>query len=463
MVIADEAGSTLTPKGIATRQRIIDAACELVFERGAAAVSLDDVLAATGTSKSQLYHYFTDRPGLIRAIVTRQGERVLGLHSSVLGSVDRWEALYRWRDFVVAAVRETDCRGGCPVGSLASELAELDEQSRLGLASVFARWGDMIAAALRAMAANGQLDPDADVSRLALATLASLQGGLLLAKTSRSVVPLEIALDAAIAHLRASASGPSSTSASSSPASASGPADTGNRSQRGHRFRQRSQLRHRQHDYAERDASVLPHGHPAIRRRREFDWPGRLIAVVVVALAVALGNFAVATTFGLAGGSRRMQLEVGLVFGLFEGGMPLIGLLLGSQLSNVLGNTARPVGAALLGATGLYGLVADLLPKRPARDRTWRVRLWLMAVALSLDNLVVGLALGTYHVPLLFALITFAAAGAGLSLLGVEVGRRAGALLARRSGSDSVGATGERVASILLIGLGVVLGLGVLG
>jgi hypothetical protein len=38
---------------------------------------------------------------------------------------------------------------------------------------------------------------------MALATLASLEGGLLLAKTTRTTVPLQAALDAAIAHLRA--------------------------------------------------------------------------------------------------------------------------------------------------------------------------------------------------------------------------------------------------------------------
>ena len=52
------------------------------------------------------------------------------------------------------------------------------------------------------MVVAGQLRPDADLDHLALATLASLQGGLLLSKTTRTTVPIEVALDAAIAHLR---------------------------------------------------------------------------------------------------------------------------------------------------------------------------------------------------------------------------------------------------------------------
>src|SRR5215472_8158196 len=84
-----------TSRGVATRQRILDAASDLVFERGAVTLSLDEVLAVTGTSKSQLYHYFADRSDLIRAVVVRQGERVLDLQRPALGEVDGWEALGR--------------------------------------------------------------------------------------------------------------------------------------------------------------------------------------------------------------------------------------------------------------------------------------------------------------------------------------------------------------------------------
>jgi hypothetical protein len=82
-------------------------------------------------------------------------------------------------------------------------MADRDEQARVEAASVFERWQGLLAGTLRAMVAAGQLQAEADVDGLALATLASLQGGLLLAKTTRTTVPVEAALDAAIAHLRA--------------------------------------------------------------------------------------------------------------------------------------------------------------------------------------------------------------------------------------------------------------------
>jgi hypothetical protein len=134
--------------------------------------------------------------------VARQGERVLDLQRPALGDVDGWEALRRWRDSVVGVVAALNCRGGCPIGSLADELAELDEQARTEASSIFEQWQNLLVDALRAMVLAGQLRQDADLDHLALATLASLQGGLLLAKTTRTTVPIEVALDAAIAHLR---------------------------------------------------------------------------------------------------------------------------------------------------------------------------------------------------------------------------------------------------------------------
>jgi AcrR family transcriptional regulator len=198
-------GEPTTQKGRATRERIVDAACDLVFEHGVASLNLDEVREATGTSKSQLYHYFADKSDLIKAIVDRQAERVLAIHGTALDAVDGWTALRRWRNLVVRLVRAAGCHGGCPVGSLANELAELDESSRLRLSHVFAQWEGMIARALQRMIESGELVPTADIQRLSIAMMASLQGGFLLSKTSRSVRPLEVALDASFDYLRAEA------------------------------------------------------------------------------------------------------------------------------------------------------------------------------------------------------------------------------------------------------------------
>ncbi len=193
---------SLTSKGRETRERIVDAAADLVYERGVVGVSLDDVLRASGTSKSQLYHYFSDKNDLIHAVVERQRDRVLSFHRPALVSLSSWDDIERWRDMIVETQALRACRYGCPLGSLVSELAELDELARTQLSSAFALWEKLLADGLAGMVKAGELRADADIADLAVSVMASLQGGLLLAEMDRSTRPLEVALDAAIAHVR---------------------------------------------------------------------------------------------------------------------------------------------------------------------------------------------------------------------------------------------------------------------
>ncbi len=192
----------LTRKGRATRSRIVAAAADLMFRRGVAGTSTEDVRAAAHVSNSQLYHYFADKTALVREVITLQTERVLAGQQPVLGNLDSFEALTAWRDLIVDAQRRFGCVGGCPIGSLVSELSDSDEDARTALADAFVRWDAAIRDGLRAMHERGDLRPDADPDRLALGTLAALQGGLLLTQAMRDVAPLEAGLDTAIGYVR---------------------------------------------------------------------------------------------------------------------------------------------------------------------------------------------------------------------------------------------------------------------
>ena len=194
-----------TKQGRATRERIVRAAAELVGERGAAATSLDDVIAATGASKSQLYHYFGDKHGLVEAVVDYQCAMVLGLQAHALGSVSNWQDLERWAATMVGIVEDQDARGGCPIGTLAAALSDTDEGLRTSLSEAFQAWSDAIRGALLRLQENGLIAASADLEALTTTTLSAIQGGLLLSKTSRDAGQLRIALDGAIAQLRASA------------------------------------------------------------------------------------------------------------------------------------------------------------------------------------------------------------------------------------------------------------------
>jgi TetR/AcrR family transcriptional regulator, transcriptional repressor for nem operon len=189
------AAGELTPKGEQTRQRIVIAAAQVMFDRSVAETTIEDVRAAAGVSSSQVYHYFTDKKALVQAVIEYQDQTIVGGQEPMLVSLDSLEGLSAWRDFLIAHQEQLGCRGGCPIGSLGSELAETDNDARVRVAASFRRWEGAIRSGLRGMQARGELgsaDPDA----LALATLAALQGGLLLTQMQRSTTPLATALDA---------------------------------------------------------------------------------------------------------------------------------------------------------------------------------------------------------------------------------------------------------------------------
>jgi len=190
----------MTARGAATRTRIVQVAADLIYAHGVERTSLDDVMAASSVSKSQLYHYFADKDALVLEVIARQTERVLDAQRPHLEALDSLAALKAWRNALVRLNKAT--RGkGCPLGSLASELANDKEPARKRLADSFSRWGDRIENGLARMRERGELAASVDPHDLALALLSAVEGGLLLAKTTHSSRPLELSLDMAIDHV----------------------------------------------------------------------------------------------------------------------------------------------------------------------------------------------------------------------------------------------------------------------
>ena len=184
---------TLTPKGQRTRVRIVDAAAELIYERGVTATTLEDVKAVAAVSSSQLYHYFTNKEALVQAVIESQADTlVAATEQAELGTIDGLKA---WRELVLTHADHARGKGGCPLGSLGSQLAESDPNARAGVAAGFGRWSTAIRDGLRALHAAGHLAPDINPDDLAVTLLAALQGGLLLAQVQRDTRPLQTALD----------------------------------------------------------------------------------------------------------------------------------------------------------------------------------------------------------------------------------------------------------------------------
>jgi AcrR family transcriptional regulator len=188
-----------TERGRLTRQRIVAAATQVVAERGALGASLDEVGARAPASRSQLYHYFDDKDDLLLAVAQATNDTVLEGQRDLFEHLGTWEGLVQWADALVAFQVERGGIGGCPIANLLGQLGERDEGIRAMLASGFDAWETDIRAGLEAMAFSGELRPDADVSWLAASTLASVQGGLVLAQARRDPMALRRALDGALA------------------------------------------------------------------------------------------------------------------------------------------------------------------------------------------------------------------------------------------------------------------------
>ena len=196
-------GRRLTRKGVRTRERIVAAAAELMQERGVARTTIEDIQAAAAVSSSQLYHYFADKDALISEVIKTQLNRVIAAQEPRLREVTTWDGLQRWCDHLVTATRATQGVGGCPLGSLVSELADRSDSARVELARSFAEWQSYLSKGFAVMRDNAELAPAADPDELALTMMSALQGGLLMAQTTRSARPLELALNMALGHISA--------------------------------------------------------------------------------------------------------------------------------------------------------------------------------------------------------------------------------------------------------------------
>jgi manganese efflux pump family protein len=197
-----------------------------------------------------------------------------------------------------------------------------------------------------------------------------------------------------------------------------------------------------------------------------------MLAVFAVAAALGLDNFAAAIAIGLAGVRARTRLQVGVIFGVFEAGMPIIGLLIGARAAASLGHASRWLAAGLLIVVGGYALAETLRAAHPALRRRREAPaagsppragrpsgagglggLVLAGLALSVDNLAAGFALGSYHTSIVIGAVTIGVVSVALALIGLELGSRLGARAGQRA---------SQLAGLLLIAVGIAIGTGVL-
>jgi AcrR family transcriptional regulator len=190
----------VTERGRRARASIIDAAATLMYQKGVSMTSLDDVLAAAGSGKSQLYHYFDSKADLVAAVIERQLELVLARQPS-LTHIESWDGIDAWVSEILTAHSAPGGPFACPLGTMAAELKN-DQSFRPLLEDAFRRWEAPLARGLQTIQDRGELVADADPHRRASAMIAALQGGMLLARVRGDIAPLRDTLEGAVAQLR---------------------------------------------------------------------------------------------------------------------------------------------------------------------------------------------------------------------------------------------------------------------
>jgi manganese efflux pump family protein len=190
-----------------------------------------------------------------------------------------------------------------------------------------------------------------------------------------------------------------------------------------------------------------------------------VIALLLAASAVGLSNLAASIGIGVFGVTGRVRLQVGVVFGIFEAGMPVVGLVIGQRLATEAGLVVRWPGAILLMLIGVLGVLRSLrarsasppsagTPASTPIPQRGTVRLLASGLVLSMDNLVVGFALGTYGISVAVGAIVIGAVSVVMSLAGLELG----GLLGRWAGPRS-----EQASGVILILVGAAIAGGAFG
>ncbi len=173
-----------------------------------------------------------------------------------------------------------------------------------------------------------------------------------------------------------------------------------------------------------------------------------VLKLLAFVLPLGLDSFAVAAAIGAVQvASWRQRLRISLIFVIFEGGMPLIGLGLGHALARGIGHMANYLAAAAVIGIGAWLLVADEGEEEKAGRviSTRGVALVALGVSISLDELAIGFGIGLSRLPVTAIIVAIAVQAFLAAQLGLALGARIGERWRERA---------ERVAGIGLILLG---------
>jgi len=186
---------------VSTKEKIISVALDLFHEKGINATSVDDILAASDTGKSQFYYYFKSKEGLIGAVLDRLADYIGNLKFMQHKGLDSFQDLEDFFHFFINMNKNLDLPRACPMGFIGAELSPCQEELSVKVNQIF----DSIKMTLKNFfdkaKKKGDFKKDLNTENLAEFCLAVIQGALITAKIRKNIKPLEISVKHALKYI----------------------------------------------------------------------------------------------------------------------------------------------------------------------------------------------------------------------------------------------------------------------
>ncbi|MFQ5988645.1 MAG: TetR/AcrR family transcriptional regulator [Candidatus Methylomirabilales bacterium] len=194
-----------TVRGTGTKDRVIEAAFQLIHRQGFNNTSLEDILRESGVGKGNFYHYFKSKDDLGYAILDRLAlwaTDELGRKVFASGE-DPVEDIFRLLERIAVVQRNTACVGGCPLGNFALEMSDIHDGFRRRIGEILTSWRDHISEAITRALDRGQLARNVQPQRLAEFIIAGIEGAILSARVHKDPSILDGCFDELKRHVGA--------------------------------------------------------------------------------------------------------------------------------------------------------------------------------------------------------------------------------------------------------------------
>jgi putative Mn2+ efflux pump MntP len=183
---------------------------------------------------------------------------------------------------------------------------------------------------------------------------------------------------------------------------------------------------------------------------------GHILFLLALLIPLTMDTFVISAALGIAGLPKKDQLRTSVIFTVFEAGMPAVGVLIGHGLGDFLGDYASYVAAFVIGVAGAVMLRPAKAEEKEEQQskllaKTRGFAIISLGLAISLDEVAIGLSLGLLGVPLILAVIFIGVQAFAASQLGLKLGTKLSEKA--REGTEKFAGLALIVVALILAGL----------